>query len=360
MMRVRTSTTTFNYSNACTLFNNGETEDYLFKVVPGIACNGMPIGGIAKSTDTLICPNTPFNLTVLNATDSVVVAYQWESSIDNGQNWQPVLKATLRDCYIYGITTPTIYRRKITCGSNITYSSTVSVVLNASYNCTCSPINGTILQYPSTVVNNPSIESVAITGNAVSYFNSNPGINAAPNYAYSIYNDTLQAPELAQSATYTLTITTNLKPNSAAVFIDWNNNGIYEASEYQAFVIPAGATTLNTLITPPSTVSGFVGMRIRVDAGFLAYQPCRGLSSGETEDYVLKIIAGSLCSATPVGGVTETSAAAICHYQPIYLSVSGASANLIGLNYQWQDSTIGGSWSNITNHIKIMIQYLRL
>ena len=352
MMRIRTSTTAFNYSNACTLFNNGETEDYIFKVIAGTPCNGTPNGGQAKTSDSIICPNTPFYLTTINATDSTVVTYQWESSIDNGQTWQPVYKATLKDCYIYGITTPTRFRRKITCGSNVAYSSTVSVVLNANYNCTCSPTNGTTLHFPSTVINNPSIETVAITGNAVSYFNSNPGINAAPNYAYSIYNDTSLAPELAQSVTYTVTITTSLKPSSAGVFIDWNNNGIYEGSEYQAFTIPAGATTLSTLITPPSTSFGYVGMRIRVDAGFLAYQPCRGLSSGETEDYVLKITSGILCSATPVAGITETSVASVCHYEPIYLSVSGASTNLIGLSYQWQDSAIGGSWSNITNHIK--------
>ncbi|MFY7965987.1 MAG: GEVED domain-containing protein [Chitinophagaceae bacterium] len=352
MMRIRTSTTAFNYSNPCTLFNNGETEDYLFKVVSGDACNGMPNGGIAKSTDTLICPNTPFYLTTVNATDSTVVTYQWESSIDNGQTWQPVYKATLKNCYIYGITTPTRFRRKIICGSNIAYSSTINILLNSNFNCTCSPNNGTTLHFPSTVVNNPSIETVAITGNTLSYVNSNPGINATPSYAYSIYNDTSLAPELAQSVTYTITITTNLKPNSAGVFIDWNNNGVYEASEYQAFAIPAGATTISTLISVSSTALGYIGMRIRVDAGFLAYQPCRGLSSGETEDYVLKITSGILCSATPVAGITEASAASVCHYEPIYLSVSGASSNLVGLSYQWQDSAIGGSWINIANHEK--------
>lgn len=352
MMRIRTSTTAFNYSNACTLFNNGETEDYLFKVIAGVPCNGMPNGGKAKSSDTIICPNTPFYLSSINATDSVVVAYQWESSINNGLTWQAVPKATSKGCYIYGITTPTYYRRKIVCGSNTAYSTSILVVLNANYNCTCSPINGTILQYPSTVINNPSIETVAITGNALSFFNSNPGFNATPNYAYSIYNDTLQAPELAQSVTYTLTITTNLKPSSAGVFIDWNNDGVYDASEYQAFTIPIGATTLSTLISVPSNALGYVGMRIRVDGGFLAYQPCRGLTSGETEDYVLKIISGTLCSATPIAGATEASAQVVCHYEPIYLSVNGASTNLIGLSYQWQDSAIGGTWTNINSHIK--------
>jgi len=352
MMRIRTSTGAFNYSTACTLFNNGETEDYLFKVITGTACNGMPNGGKAISSDTIICPKTPFYLSVINATDSVVVAYQWESSIDNGLTWQSVPKATSKGCYIYGITTPTYYRRKIVCGSNTAYSASILIALNANYNCTCSPINGTILHYPSTVINNPSIETVAITGNTVSFFNSNPGFNAAPNYAYSIYNDTMQAPEMAQSVTYTLTITTNLKPSSAGVFIDWNNDGIYDASEYQAFVIPVGATTLSTLITVPSNALGYIGMRIRVDAGFLAYQPCRGLSSGETEDYVLKIIAGTLCMGIPVGGTTQASAQVVCHYEPIYLSVNGASSNLIGLSYQWQDSAIGGVWSNINSHIK--------
>ena len=349
MMRIRTSKTAFNYSNACTLFNDGETEDYLFKVVAGFPCSGVPIAGNTVSSVATICPNKPFSLSVAGATDGVVIAYQWQSSSSCGSTFTDIVGATNKTLYVYGITTNTSYRRKITCGANSVFSAPVCVTMNPLYDCFCSPLNGNTLQYTTNnPPSNPSIDSVSITGNGVNYFNSNVGFNVSP-YAYSIYDDTALAPHLAQSTAYTLTISTSIYPNAVGVWIDWNANGVYEASEYQPITFtapPVSATTASILITPPTTVLGFIGMRVRSNAGFLTTEACRAWTSGETEDYVLKIVAGTACTGTPIGGTTEATTSTVCHYDAIFLSVSGATVNLVGLTHQWQDSTAGGAWIN--------------
>lgn len=341
MLRIRTSSFGFTNASGCASFGNGETEDYLFRVLPGVSCTGSPIGGQAASSVASICPTIPFDLSVTNATDGVTnLQYQWQDSSAQ-HNWQDIATATNKIFTVSGITIPTWYRRKITCTSSnqFSYSATTNVTLNPLFDCYCSPLNGVTLH----TFTGPNIENIAINGGTVSYTNSHPGANVAPSLGYVAFTDTSTAPQLAQETNYTLTVTTSAKPNQAAVWIDYNHSGTLDPSEYQLITFATGATTADVVINPPATaLLGFTMMRIRVRGGTFTLA-CEQFASGETEDYIIKILPGSSCTGKPIGGTTDATIAVACDGVPVSLSVTGATEGVINLTYQWQDSIPGTS-----------------
>ena len=346
MMRIRIRNVAFTYNASCTTFGNGETEDYIFKVIAGSACSGTPAGGTGASSVAAICPNKPFSLSIASATSGVTnLTYQWQDS-SAAHTWQDIVGETNKTCNIPGITIATCYRRMIVCNGGVSsLSTTACVEINQIINCYCSPLNGTVL-HTSTATTN--IENVAISGGAVAYTNSNPGANVAPSLGYTAFTDTTLAPVLSQAVPYTLTVTTSATPTQAAVWIDWDKSGTFDPSEMQIITFATGATTADVNITPSATTPlGFTAMRIRVRAAAFTLA-CEQFGSGETEDYVIKIVPGSTCTGSPMGGTTNVSTTTACSGIPMTLSVIGATDGVIGLTYQWQDSIPGGTWQNIS------------
>ncbi|MFY7965024.1 MAG: GEVED domain-containing protein [Chitinophagaceae bacterium] len=348
MFRVRTSNFGFNYGSSCASFGNGETEDYIFRVLPGVPCAGTPLGGTTESSVTGICPNKPFSLSVANATEGVTnLAYQWQDSTAT-HNWADITVAKSKTYSVAGITVDTWYRRKITCtnSSASAFSDKIAVPINPLFDCYCSPLNGVSLHSSTS----PSIENIAIDGGnppavpTLNYANANPGVNTSTtSLGYTIFNDTTQSPVLAQEIPYTLTVTASATPQQAAVWIDYDHSGTLDPSEMQNIPFAAGATTATITITPPSnSVLGFTMMRVRIRVASFTTS-CENFGSGETEDYVIKIVPGSSCTGKPVGGSAAASTATSCNGIPVALSVTGATEGYIGLSYQWQDSIPGVS-----------------
>ena len=342
MMRIRTSASAIVYSNGCTNFTNGETEDYIFRVLPGIPCSGTPLGGFAISSVPAICPNVPFTLSDSLGTEGVTnLTYQWQDS-SSLHGWQDIPGATGRNYICPGINVATYYRRKITCGGSTSTSVKVGVAMNLIIYCYCSPLNGTSLH----AATSPTIEQVDLSGGAVTYTNASPGANPAPSLGYSLFDDTSAAPHLAQAITYTLNVTASAQPNQAAVWIDWDHNGILDTYEYQLITFTGTAGTVD--ITPPiNAVLGFTIMRVRIRGGTFTTNACEQYFSGETEDYVIKVVPGTACTGTPLGGDAVCSVTSICPNIPFNLKVDNATDGLINITYQWQDSTATHGWQDI-------------
>jgi len=90
MMRIRTASFGFTYASGCATFSNGETEDYIIRVMPGAPCSGTPLGGDAAASVATTCANKPFDLSVTNATEGVTnLQYQWQDSTAQ-HGWQNV------------------------------------------------------------------------------------------------------------------------------------------------------------------------------------------------------------------------------------------------------------------------------
>jgi len=188
-----------------------------------------------------------------------------------------------------------------------------------------------------------SIDSVRILGTTLD--NWSPG-SAPGNYtAYPATANTTAT--LVQGQTYVLQTAFGFSSAIASLWIDYNQNFLFESTEWTQittngtaasvfFTVPAGATTGNT------------GLRIRTrDAGNSngAFDACSGFGSGETEDYTITIAASTPCSGTPViTGVTPTGPLGICGGGSVTLFVNAGPFS--GYTYAWQQSTDGGiTWT---------------
>ena len=104
------------------------------------------------------------------------------------------------------------------------------------------------------------------------------------------------------SVTLTVPVTNNLpKEAKLVVFVDWNNDGVFENTPVERFdavvaangALPSTATAIDKVFNLPIPIyaSGDVGVRIRMTSGevFDAYGPA---PDGEVEDYILEGIRG--------------------------------------------------------------------
>jgi GEVED domain/Secretion system C-terminal sorting domain len=343
MMRVRIRSAAI--VDACTEDFSGETEDYVVKIIPGTACSGTPVAGDAMSSKDSICKNTSFDLSVANATAGVTnLTYQWYSMPTIAGTATAIVGATSLNYTVPSITTDMCFKRGMKCNNGTeVFSTAVCVAVKAQFECYCSPLNGTVLQNGTL----PSIDTVMIDGTGVNYLNEHIGVNPAPSFGYAQFIDTSLAPKLVQGETYDLSIHNSAAPTQATLWIDWDQSGTFDNSEKQSITNTKIGTA--AIVIPATAVPGFTMMRIRVRAATFA-TACETNASGETEDHLIKVIAGTPCTGTPLGGTTAATLTSVCNNVPFTLSVSGSSlaVGILGLNTIWQDSTIGGTWQTVS------------
>ena len=121
------------------------------------------------------------------------------------------------------------------------------------------------------------------------------GINNSPPPGCTTYSDyTGMTAQLIQGMTYPLSITLGTCGNNfnkaAKVYIDWNNNGVFESNELAATTnIINGTGTYTTNITVPATVIPKTYSRLRIvleeTSDTSAIKPCGAYAKGETQDY---------------------------------------------------------------------------
>ena len=334
----------FNCYSAADMYNLFVDSVTFSQVLP--SCTGAPVGGTTITSDTAFCPGSAFILSVSGSTSGASsITYQWQSSTNN-TTWTDIAGATnMAFTDSAGITTPTYFRRKISCSSFNAYSSTVYISVNAASLCVCSPNNGTTLHGGTS----PNIDTVSIVGTTL--YNISTG-TTVPTSGYTLYADTSKMPTLIQNITYTLqTGFSGIAIGS--VWFDWNQNGIFDATEWTQITTSGTSGTISFTV-PATALIGKTLMRIRTrstGSSNASGDACTQFFSGETEDYLINIIPGASCTGTPSGGTISASANPVCTNSNFVLSVSGSTANVSGLTYQWQSSPNGTNWSNITGSI---------
>ena len=137
----------------------------------------------------------------------------------------------------------------------------------------------------------------------------------------------------------------NTFAQGCAVFVDWNNDGIYNAAAFTG-VVPGGEKVTRTAGVPgagimtampawtvPNVPAGVYRMRVRCAyaTSGLVIQPCNNYGYGETEEYYLYV------NMQPVGIITATlnSNSPVCTGNTLSLSAvaSGTGANTY--TYTW-------------------------
>jgi len=340
------------YSAARSAIGQGIYIDSLVITQLQNTCSGTPIAGTTLSTSNAVCSSSPYTLSVIGSTNGVTgISYQWQSSLD-GINWSNSTNDTTTSITKTGLVTSTYYRRKIVCAASglFDYSSVIKISANAIINCYCGPNTGVNL---NTGVTGASIDTVRITGTKLN--NITTGIATG---GYTLNNDSLLVPTatMQQTLTYNLFVglTTQATPfplnGIASVWVDWNHNGTFDSTEYSRVVTNGQSGTI-ALTVPANAVLGATMMRVRAvnNAGAVltAKLACTSYNNGETEDYLIYVIAPIVCTGTPVAGTTSTTSNLVCPASFYTLSVTGASAGVAGLSYQWQTSLDSTNWIDI-------------
>ncbi|MBH8560032.1 fibronectin type III domain-containing protein [Hymenobacter negativus] len=114
---------------------------------------------------------------------------------------------------------------------------------------------------------------------------------------------------------YTLSVTLT-GSSIVSVWVDYNHNFVYEASEWTQVTTnsPTGTPASVTLLVPTNAVQGTTGMRIRSRGASNANgatDACTNFGSGETKDFTLTVGAPAACpsvSGLAVSGITASGA----------------------------------------------------
>ena len=239
-------------------------------------CTGTPAPGNTISSVPTVCPNIPFNLSVQNPTLGSGVTYQWQYSPD-GTTWtnfgpnSPTVSTTQ--------TVARFYRAQVTCAGNTGTSTPVQVLLTPASGCYCIPPN-------SDCTDSDVIERVRIS----TLDNS----SACSTNGYGDYTASVPAPEVFRGAANGIIVNVpTVWPETVTAWIDYNQNGQFEASEYTLVGNNNSGGQINGTINIPGTANlGITRMRVRVQ--FAAATPptgaCSGFTFGETEDYNVNIV----------------------------------------------------------------------
>lgn len=267
----------------------GQAEDYSLTVTAGASCAGTPTIGPATSSAASACVGVAFTLNATN-TPAAGLSFQWQSSTDAGVTWTNLGASQASSSYtVTSQSVATSYRVIITCAaSTLTATSTpVVVAQNLPANCYCTnAINfnctdGDLI----TNVTFGTINNETLCGNATT--------------GYTSYVGTVLSPAFPAGSTQPISVTVGggFASESVGVWIDYNKNGAFEASEY-TYVGTGSATTLTSNIAiPASALTGPTRMRVvvaaAVAASFTTAFSCGPLTAdnpfGEMEDYTVII-----------------------------------------------------------------------
>ncbi|GAB3877538.1 hypothetical protein GCM10028824_37790 [Hymenobacter segetis] len=304
-------------------------------------CNAVPTGltTVASTTAaggtalTTACSGTSIYLSVSGVPANAGYTYQWQSSTTSATTgFANISGATGATYTATGQTAATYYRVLVGCqfatGSTPTPSTAVQVTQSPVTACYCTPTysNGGSGDIVARVQLGTLDNNTTAAGNVAPYYHDYAGqqTGTAP---------TLQIPTLVpgSTATATLTFGTDGTQNSA-IWVDFNQNGTFEASEF--FVgarAGASGTTPIAIAVPATATVGTTKLRVRGgdDAALTSGQACgaSGSSYGEAEDYLVSISAATCTPSTATFSYGSTSSYCVSGTtNPTVVLAAGATA----------------------------------
>lgn len=305
---------------------------YSFELLP--ACTGTPQGGIIVSPAANTCPNVPIKIELANYSAASGLSFQWQTRPAGNGSFASISGATGTTYVVTGQVAATDFRCVVTClnSSQVVSSDTFTLGMYPANLCYC------ITALGGGASGNYSIDTVVILNTTL----NNPSFGFAPGN-YTLYppsgNTTLV---MEQGSSYTMKISKGSTITSVGAWIDYDQDGVYEPTEFTAF--PAGGlNTIASLTIPTAALTGNTGMRVRsrgAGGTIGAANGCTFLPSGETEDYIVMIIPAVACSGSPSPGIATASLASVCPDISFNLLVSGYTATG-SVTLQWQSAPAG-------------------
>lgn len=297
--------------------------------VQSTACSGTPAPGNTISSVTTVCAGTNFTLSLQNNFSASGITYQWQSSAD-GSTWTNVTGGT-NATLSASLTAPTYYRCQVTCSGNTGTSSPVLVALTPASGCYCIP-GATSCAFDDEILN--------VTLNTLN--NSSSGCTAASGYTYY---SSVAAPELYIGASNPMSVrVSNGGTERVAVWIDFNKNGVFDASEFTDFGSGNNVVISNNISVPANAQTGVTRMRVRTrwSTALTSTQACLGYTYGETEDYNVNLV-----PCVPASFTSQPANATVTCGGNATFTVN-ASGSLPAYSWQYRTSA-SGVWQSLPN-----------
>lgn len=292
-------------------------------------CSGTPAPGNTVSSAPLgACPGVNFTLSLQNTTSGTGVTYQWQSASAAAGPWTNITGATA-STYTTSQTVATYYRCNVTCSGNTGTSTALLAPMAPTSACYCLPPSTSCTA--SDVITNVTLGTLSNT--------STCGTNG-----YTFYNSVTVPTVYAGAANPIAVSVDNGGTENVGVWIDYDQNGTFDASEFTAVGSGTGGVTFrNNINAPASALLGQTRMRVRVRwlTALGGTDACIGYTYGETEDYLVNI--------APCVPVTITAAPAnksiACGSNTTFTVTTAGTLPV----YAWEYKTPTGVWQNLAN-----------
>ncbi len=330
-MRVRCVYPSSNsFFSPCSFQYGGEVEDYVV-VITGAStpCSGTPSPGNTLSSLNPVCAGQGFTLSMSAVPTTSGNTYQWQSS-PNNITWTNISGAT-GTTYAATQTASTWYRCAVTCtnSSSTGFSTALQVNMNSFLSCYCAAGN------TSGCGSGDRIDNVTF-----GTLNNSSGCTPTP--SYTDYGSSVAAPNIAIGNSVPISVTVGPGGTErVAAWIDYNQNGIFETTEFTSIGTGNGSVVSNVINIPSTALSGITKMRVRVrwSTTINNTDPCTTFSWGETEDYNINL----QCISPTI--TTQPSSATLCSGNNVTFSTAATGS---GITYQWQENS-GFGFVNVTN-----------
>lgn len=265
-------------SNPCGSYISGQGEDYLLIVSTAMACDAAPAPGNTTGPSSA-CPATPFTLGVNNVQQESGISYQWQLST-GGLAWTDVPGNSNQPTLATSISLATWYRAEVSCNAGGTgYSAPLHVQLSPPAECYCQEIAFTAMVQPVCHVSFAGLDQA-----------SDGELNGSP----SLEDFSQQNATVYQGHSYPLAVSGNTGGGTGYVsaFFDWDGNGEFETVANVGAI--GGAACEDTVVlpitVPPAAASGHFRMRVVMNSGNYATDPCAQYAQGQAEDYGLEVL----------------------------------------------------------------------
>ena len=329
------------------VYNHGDAIDYAVLIAPEPACTGTPVAGTASATPAAGVSTTSFTLSLAGTTLATGLTYQWQSSPD-GSSWSNIGGATDPTYTFSGLFSNTYYQCVVTCGgSGLSGTSTtvyVPVFCQPFYYYGCSSYS----TYTGII---------SLTGDAGTSISD--GSTCSPSTTDGYYDEYgITLADMTAGHTYSATLSGGSFYyffTSAQVWIDFNDNGVFESSESVGGISTFNGYTGSTnLVIPLSATPGTHRMRVCNDMFGLTYpslDPCGNDYYGDAKDYQVFILPPPPAVAgSPVAldfgdiGISTTATQTFVLTGTNLLPAAGTFTVTAPANYQVSND--GSSWAS--------------
>jgi hypothetical protein len=330
------TSTTVPAVNGTLINGNRHNVQLVFAALP--PCTTPPTAGMTVASNDTTCAGQIINFSLSGSASGTGLTYQWYTSADS-LNWSAIPGAT-SSTYGTAVSSTSYFMCVVTCSAQSDSASGALVYVKPFYECYCyTGLGGSCTA---------AIDSVSITSTTL----ANGPTGCAPTF-YTLYPASgSTTATLSQGQTYQV-VSEYLGNAKASVWIDYNHNSVFEASEWTQLCTTSatGVAVNSTLNIPLTAMTGVTGMRIRSRGNTAtndSTSACTNFGSGEVEDYLVTIAASPACVAPPDAGIAAATPDTICAGTSTTVAITGYTFGT-GTTFEWISSTDSGlNWSTVS------------